>query len=210
MNLLPVWAIVLACLLAACSPPSSRSNAVSQAQPNHSPEALTLGRLTPRSGRPIELTSEAFPPEGVIGEAYSGSGANTSPPLAWTAVPDAGSYAIIVEDPDAPREHPFVHWLIWNLPGNMTALPAGIEAAIRPSGADGPIQGRNDMGQIGYFGPQPPAGHGVHRYHFQIFALDGPLTVSPDADLRTLTSAMQGRVVAQGELMGTFETPSVH
>jgi Raf kinase inhibitor-like YbhB/YbcL family protein len=181
---------------------------VSQSRtPDHSPEALTLGRITPRSGDPIEVTSDDFAPEGRIGERFSGSGGNVSPGLRWTAVPGAGGYAVIVEDPDAPRERPFVHWLVWNIPGNVNSLPPGIAAHAEPAGSAGPVQGRNDMGGWGYFGPQPPTGHGVHHYHFQVFALDGPLTVAPEADLRTLVGSMQGRVLAQGEVVGTFETP---
>ena len=75
---------------------------------------------------------------------------------------------------------------------------------VSPQGA---IQGRNDNDSAGYFGPRPPQGHGVHHYHFQIFALDGPLGLHADADLRALTNAMKGRVIADGELVGTFEAP---
>jgi Raf kinase inhibitor-like YbhB/YbcL family protein len=180
------------------------------AQPQHSPEALTLARVTPRSGAVLELRSDDFTAEGPISQRQAGAGGNISPALGWTAAPGAGAYAIIVEDPDAPRERPFVHWLIWNIPRAATSLPGGVPAEAHPAGPDGPVQGRNDMGAWGWFGPQPPPGHGVHHYHFQIFALDGPLTIAPESDLRTLLQAMQGRVIADGELVGTYETPAPH
>jgi phosphatidylethanolamine-binding protein (PEBP) family uncharacterized protein len=70
------------------------------------------------------------------------------------------------------------------------------------------IQGRNDSGGSGWFGPKPPAGHGVHHYHFQLFALDGRLDLHPDADVRTLVDAIKGRTLADGELVGTYEVPA--
>jgi Raf kinase inhibitor-like YbhB/YbcL family protein len=176
--------------------------------PQHSPEALSLGRITPREpGVAFELLCEAIGTDGVIDQRHTAYGDNLSPPLRWTPVAGAGAYAIILEDPDAPMEHPFVHWLIWNIPGSLDALPEGLPNAdhlITPQGA---IQGRNDNGSFGYFGPRPPAGTGVHHYHFQIFALDGPLTLKSDADLRTLVDAMKGRVLADTELIGTSEAP---
>ena len=114
-----------------------------------------------------------------------------------------GAYAIIVEDPDAPMEKPFVHWMIWNIPGEVDQLAEGVplgEHLVTPQNA---VQGRNDNGSSGYYGPRPPAGTGVHHYRFQIFALDGPLTLKPDADPRALVDAMKGRVLADGELVGT-------
>lgn len=174
-------------------------------RPQHSPESLTIGRITPRTGEGIELSSEAFPDEGKIDRRHSGYGDNLSPPLRWTPVKGAGAYAIVVEDPDAPMEHPFVHWMIWNIPGQVDSLPEGVPNNPELVSPQGAIQGMNNNDSAGYFGPHPPAGHGLHHYHFQIFALDGPLTLHPDADLRALTNAMQGRVIADGELVGTYE-----
>jgi hypothetical protein len=178
-----------------------------QHRPQHSPEALTLGRIQPRTGEGIELSSEAFPDEGKIDLRHSAYGDNLSPPLQWTPVEGAGAYAIVLEDPDAPMEKPFVHWMIWNIPGQVTSLPEGVPNNAQLVSPQGAVQGRNNNDSFGYFGPRPPQGHGVHHYHFQIFALDGPLTLHADADLRALTNAMQGRVVADGELVGTYEEP---
>jgi len=176
--------------------------------PQHSPEALSLARITPREpGAALELLSEAVGVDGAIDQRYTAYGDNLSPPLRWTRVKDAGAYAIIVEDPDAPMEKPFVHWMIWNIPGSVDALPEGlpnIDHLITPHGA---IQGENDSGSFGYFGPRPPRGTGVHHYHFQIFALDGPLTLSRNANLRALVDAMKGRVLADSELVGISEAP---
>jgi Raf kinase inhibitor-like YbhB/YbcL family protein len=97
-------------------------------------------------------------------------------------------------DPDAADAHPFVHWIAWNIPGSAHALPEG--------GLSGLVQGRNSLGKSGYFGPHPPSG--THHYHFQVFALDGPLNLAADADFAKLTVAIKGHVLAQGELVGTY------
>jgi Raf kinase inhibitor-like YbhB/YbcL family protein len=203
------------CLVAiaatACGRAQPKETSVTDAhKPQHSPEALTLGRIEPRTGEGIELSSAAFPDEGAIDLRHSAYGDNLSPPLHWTAVEGAGAYAIVVEDPDAPRERPFVHWMIWNIPGQVSALPEGVPNNAELVSPQGAIQGKNDNDSSGYFGPHPPQGHGGHHYHFQIFALDGPLGLHPDADLRALTNAMKGRVIADGELVGTFEAPTAH
>ena len=180
-------------------------------RPDHSPEALTLGRIEPRApGVGIEVLSDALGADGAIDLRHSAYGDNLSPPLRWTPVEGAGAYAIVVEDPDAPMEHPFVHWTIWNIPGEATAIQEGVSMGPELTTPQGARQARNDNGSTGYFGPRPPAGHGVHRYHFQIFALDAPLELHAGADLRTLTDAMKGRTLADGELVGTFEAPARH
>ena len=204
-----VIVVLLLVALAACgrSPSNKETSVADQHKPQHSPEALTLGRIQPRTGGGIELSSTAFPDEGVIDLRHSAYGDNLSPPLHWTPVEGARAYAIVLEDPDAPMEKPFVHWMIWNIPGGITSLPEGVPnnaTLVTPPGA---IQGRNDNDSAGYFGPRPPQGHGLHHYHFQIFALDGPLGLHADADLRALTNAMQGRVIADGEMVGTYEQP---
>jgi hypothetical protein len=179
-----------------------------QEHPARSPEALSLGRVTPREpGAPLELLSEALETDGEIDLRHSAYGANLSPPLRWTPIDGAGAYAIIVEDPEAPRETPFVHWLIWNIPGSVDWLPEGLPNSAHLVTPQGAMQGKNDNGSFGYFGPRPPAGTGTHHYHFQIFALDGPLTLHDNADIRALVDAMKGRVIASGELMGTHAAP---
>lgn len=174
--------------------------------PEHSGDAITIGKITPREDSGLVVTSSAFDLDGAIPRTFAAEGGNISPPLEWEMVENAGSYALIVEDPDAPREHPFVHWMIWNLPGGDSALPQGVPISAHPVSPQA-VQGRNGMGANGYMGPKPPPGHGLHHYHFQLFALDGPLEMDPDSDLQALTDAMKGRVIRCGELVGTFETP---
>ena len=198
-------AILALALVAGCGRGHSEAT---MDHPQHSPEALSLGRITPREpGATLELLSEAIGVEGRFDLRHTAYGDNLSPPLRWTPVAGAGAYAIILEDPDAPMEKPFVHWLIWNIPGSLDALPAGLpnnDHLVTPQGG---VQGKNDNGSFGYFGPRPPAGTGVHHYHVQIFALDGPLTLKSDADIRALVDAMKGRVIADSELIGTFAAP---
>ena len=160
---------------------------------------LTL--VTAGAARALAVSSAAIDPNGRIDARYSNYGANVSPPLRWTPAPGVKSYAVTVRDPDAPSAEPFVHWLIWNLPPSATSLTPGA-AAAPPSGA---VQGRNDDGSIGYFGPRPPSG--VHHYHLAVFALDTRLTLPSGADYGALARAMKGHVTASGEVVGTFAAP---
>jgi hypothetical protein len=178
------------------------------AQPEHSGAAISILKITPRDDTPIVVTSEGVGVDGVIAENHAAADANRSPPLQWTDVEGVQTWALIVEDPDAPREEPFVHWMIWNIPGHLTALPEGLANLNRLVSPQDAVQGLNDMKSHGWFGPKPPPGHGVHHYYFQLFAVDGPLELDPDVDLRTLVDALKGRVIAQGQLVGTFETPA--
>lgn len=177
-------------------------------QPQHSGAAITILKTQPRQAAGIVVTSSAFGPDGAIPDRYSAWHDNVSPALSWTAVEGAGAWALIVEDPDAPRELPFVHWLLWNIPGESTAIADGVPDDAHPITPQRAVQGKNDGGTMGWMGPRPPAGHGVHRYYFQLFALDGPLELGPEADLNALTNAIKGRVVAQGQLVGTYERPA--
>ncbi|HEY2710662.1 MAG TPA: YbhB/YbcL family Raf kinase inhibitor-like protein [Caulobacteraceae bacterium] len=200
----PILALAALALMCGCGRDGARSEATMD-HPQHSPEALSLARITPREpGAALELLSTSIDTDGRIDQRHTAYGDNLSPPLHWAPVGGAGTYAIILEDPDAPMEKPFVHWLIWNIPGSIASLPEGVPNNERPATPQGAVQAKNDNGSFGYFGPRPPAGTGVHHYHFQIFALDGPLTLRSDADLRALVDAMKGRVLADSELVGTY------
>jgi len=153
----------------------------------------------------MRLTSSAIGADGRIAARQSAYGQNRSPPLAWTSVAGAKAYAIILEDPDAPGARPFVHWTIWNIPGNVTALPEGLPTAGRLPAPSGAVQGANDAGGTGYYGPRPPSG--VHHYRFEIFALGAALTLAPGATREALAGALRGHVLATGELKGTFAAP---
>ena len=150
----------------------------------------------------LTLTSGAFRPNQPIPAHYTCDGEDASPPLTWAGVP-AGtrSLALIIDDPDAPDpKHPrqvWVHWVLYNLPPDATGLA---EAAALPSGAK---VGRNDWQRADYGGPCPPIGR--HRYFHKLYALD---TVLPDLKHPTkpqLEQAMKGHVLAQAELVGTYE-----
>src|SRR5262245_32492660 len=148
---------------------------------------------------------------GAIPIAMSDYGQPKSPELRWSGVPPgARALVLIVEDPDANEPTPFVHWLVYNLPPDLTGLPEALHAAPPVGNLPGALQGRNSRGGVGYFGPRPPFGEAPHHYHFELFALDIVLTLDPGVDRTALVSAMRGHVIATGELVGTFAAPSTN
>jgi Raf kinase inhibitor-like YbhB/YbcL family protein len=177
-------------------------------RPEHSGEAITILKVNPVLDTGIAVTSPSQEPGGKLADRHSAYFDNRSPPLAWTNVPDVKAWAVVVEDPDAPREKPFVHWMIWDIHGEARGLPEGLPDQDFLATAEGGIQGRNDMGGYGWFGPRPPAGHGVHRYYFQVFALDHFIAMGPDTPLKELLNALKGHTLAKGEMMATYEAPS--
>ena len=124
-----------------------------------------------------------------------------SPPLKWGPVPDGTkSVAIIVDDPDA-KGGTFVHWVVYAIPPDVSEFPKGLPSTeLLPSGVK---QGINDANQIGYSGPCPPSGS--HRYFFKVYALDTKLGLEPGATKKELLAAMDGHVLAEGQLMGTYQ-----
>jgi hypothetical protein len=150
----------------------------------------------------IILTSTAFAEGQPIPKKYTGDGADVSPPLQWRGVPaGARSLALIADDPDAPVGT-WVHWVLYGLPANTTELPENVPAAERLS--SGARQGLNDFRRVGYGGPAPPAGR-AHRYFFKLYALDQELDLKPRATKAELLRAMEGQVLAEGQLMGTYQ-----
>lgn len=183
---------------------------MSHPTPEHSGEAIAVQKVTPfgpdgEAG--IVLTTPSLDLDGHLDDRHSAYHENRSPPLVWTPVENAAAYAIVVQDPDAPRERPFVHWLIWNIPGEATSLPEGLPNEPSLGRIGGATQGLNDNGTPGWFGPRPPPGHGLHRYHFQIFALAQGLSFAPDTPLDTLVNALKGDTLADGVLVATYEAP---
>ena len=176
--------------------------------PERSGEAITFMKVDPRLDAGIVVTSAAQEVDGRLPDRCSAYFDNISPPLEWTGTPDVRAWAVIVEDPDAPQEHPFVHWMIWNIRGEITALPEGLPNSDFLATPQGGIQGRNGRGGYGWFGPRPPAGHGVHHYYFQVFALDDILAMGPDTPLPELLNALKGHTLAQGEMAATYEAPA--
>ena len=151
----------------------------------------------------LTLTSPAFSPGGSIPAACTCEGANRSPPLAWSGIP-AGtqSLALIVDDPDAPDpaapRMTWVHWVLYNLPPECTGLAEGI--AVLPAGT---LEGINDWKRTGYGGPCPPIGR--HRYFHKLYALDARLPDLGRPDKARLEQAMRGHILAQAELIGTYQ-----
>ena len=143
----------------------------------------------------LTLTSDAFANGQSIPAKYSCVGKNTSPALAWE-VPPSGtkSFALIVDDPDAPMGT-WVHWVLFN-------IPAGTRGLQESGQTSGMSAGKNSSGNTHYDGPCPPSG--THRYFFKLYALDSSLSLSPGATKEQLLNSMKGHILAQGELMGTF------
>src|SRR5260370_278117 len=154
----------------------------------------------------IILQSPAFKQNHLIPKKYSGDGEDVSPPLGWSGVPpETKELALVVDDPDAPTPEPWVHWLLYKLPPATTSLPENVLPALRVAAPAGALQGKNSWPKIGYGGPAPPKGHGLHHYHFKLFALDAPLDVVPGIDKAALLAAMKGHIIAEGELIGTYQ-----
>ncbi len=148
----------------------------------------------------MSLSSAAFASGQSIPSKYSCVGREVSPPLAWSGAPaDTKSFALIVDDPDAPMGT-WVHWVLFNILASANSLPEGVAAGAQLS--DGSLQGKNSSGKMGYSGPCPPSG--THRYFFKLYALDAMLNLSSGSSKQQLLSAMQGHILAQAELMGTF------
>lgn len=146
----------------------------------------------------IHLTSPAFKAGHPIPKKYTGEGADVSPPLSWTGIP-AGTkeLALLSDDPDAPTPKPWVHWVLYKLSPILEKLQEG--------DAGGGLAGKNDFGKTGYGGPMPPKGHGVHHYHFRLFALDRALAPKSGLTKEELLAEIQGHILAEGELVGTYE-----
>jgi Raf kinase inhibitor-like YbhB/YbcL family protein len=143
----------------------------------------------------MKITSTAFPESGNIPSQFTCDGADRHPTLHFAEVsPGAKSLVLIVDDPDAPSGL-FTHWLVWNIDPKLM----DVSERNFPGGA---VEGTNDFGKTGYGGPCPPSG--THRYFFKIFALDRMLDLRSDAKRAELDRAMEGHIIAQGQLMGRY------
>ena len=153
----------------------------------------------------LTLESSVFKHGGSIPRQYTCDDQDLSPPLKWTGAPDkTRSFALIVDDPDAPDpaapKMVYVHWVLYDIPTSVASIDESGEPRVVKAGAR---QGKNDWSRTGYGGPCPPIGR--HRYFFKLYALDAML-----GDLRTptkkdLEKAMQGHILATAELMGTYD-----
>ena len=150
----------------------------------------------------ISLSSSAFREGGKIPVKYTCVGQDVSPPLEWNQPPPGTqAFALIVDDPDAPGGV-FTHWVIFNLSSDSLKLPEAIPTQTQLP--DGAMQGKNDFGRIGYGGPCPPPGH-PHRYQFILYALDQRLDLKAGVSKKQLIGAMEGHVLVQGQLTGTYQ-----
>jgi Raf kinase inhibitor-like YbhB/YbcL family protein len=156
----------------------------------------------------ITVTSDAFAAGKPIPKKYTADGENISPPLAWSGAP-AGTkqFALICDDPDAPTPQAWIHWVLYKFSGDTKSLPENLPKQERLTSPPGALQGENSFQKdnIGYGGPAPPKGHGPHHYHFKLYALDKELEFEPLLDKKNLLAAIQGHVIAEGELIGMYE-----
>lgn len=173
-----ILACVLPCLLTACA---------ATQEAHGGPGDLTTM---------MQISSPAFVSQQQIPATYTCDGDELSPPLHWSQVPgDARSLVLIVDDPDAQA---FTHWLLYNLPTSVD-LPEGAASAALPRGA---AQGQNDGKTAGYYGPCPASGR--HHYSFKLYALDTYLTGLDNPTRQQVDAAMQGHILATGELVGIY------
>jgi len=153
----------------------------------------------------LSISSPAFSAGGSIPATFTCEGQDISPELTWSGVPSgAQSLALIVDDPDAPDpakpKMVYVHWVLFNLPPSSTGLAQGVAASNLPPGTQ---EGTNDWNRTGYGGPCPPIGR--HRYFFKLYALDTALTGLGAATKKELLQAIQGHILEQAEVIGTYK-----
>lgn len=157
----------------------------------------------------FSLTSPAFRDGERIPSEYTADGANFSPPLQWSDPPQGTkSFALVVEDPDAPSGT-FRHWGLYNITGERTLLPEGLGAGgkAKSEAMKSEVMGKgiNDFGEVHYHGPAPPRGHGTHHYHFKLAALDvETLSQAPKLTAADIWKAAEKHMLGQAELVGTY------
>jgi len=159
----------------------------------------------------MQIKSSAFEDSQKIPQRFTGEGEDISPPLEWSKIPaECKSFALLCEDPDAPKspdkDHPFVHWLIYNISPNVSAPPEGIlpipSLNAPPMNAD---QGKNSLHRFGYTGPMPPVGHGIHHYIFTLFALNAELGLKPGLTKAEFLEFITGHILKKTQLIGKYE-----
>jgi Raf kinase inhibitor-like YbhB/YbcL family protein len=192
-------AIVALCALSACARErqAGQGSGADTAASGATPAKETGTAATPR----LVVTSDAFNDGATMPKEFTCDGENVSPPLRWSGVPaEARSIALLCEDPDAPGGL-WTHWTVWSLPVGSDKTVVGLARGAGASGGAA-YQGRNDFGKPGYGGPCPPGG--THHYIFRVYALDTVLKPSGDGSRRELLTAMEGHVLAGGELVGMY------
>lgn len=201
--------VVFAVLTQACSkseqvPPNNQTRVESsEAERATEPTTAQPAQTAQEPANTLKLSSRAFGDQGSLAKRFSCQGQDVSPPLTWSGAP-AGtkSFALVVDDPDAPDpaapKTVWVHWVLYNLPSDATGLPEGVKSL-----PDGTREGKNDWKGTGYRGPCPPIGR--HRYFYKLYALDAVLPELGDPTKAELEKAMQGHVLARAELIGLYQ-----
>jgi Raf kinase inhibitor-like YbhB/YbcL family protein len=156
----------------------------------------------------LTVTSPTLKAGETIPRDYTADGRNVSPPLQWSGAP-AGTreFVVICDDPDVPMPQPFVHWVIYKIPGTATGLPENIPfdaATPMPAEVAGAVQGNSGFRRPMYRGPAPPPGK-PHHYHFRVYALDAVLDLEPGLTKAELLEAIKGHVIGEGELVAIYE-----
>lgn len=181
--------------------PAEPTTALPALEPTVSAETETPPTST-EEPMPFELTSTAFANGEAIPEKYSCKGEDISPPLAWGDPPDGTkSFVLIMDDPDAPVGT-WDHWILFNIPVDMRELPEDLPTTGKNQDPEAVFVGSNSWGKSAYGGPCPPSG--THRYFFKLAALDTTISLLPGASKQQVLDAMQGHILADAELMGTF------
>jgi Raf kinase inhibitor-like YbhB/YbcL family protein len=150
---------------------------------------------------------DTIPAKYTSGRMGMPGGKDVSPQLSWSGAPEGTrSFAVTVFDPDAPTGSGWWHWAVVDIPADTTELPEGAGTPVGDRMPPGSVQLHNDGGTVGYIGPAPPAGHGVHHYHFTVHALDtDSLDLTPDATPSTLSFHISQHSLGRGSLIGTVE-----
>jgi len=152
----------------------------------------------------LKVSSSGFTPNGAIPDKFV-AGGKDSPVLEWSQIPaETRSFALIVEDPDATSPRPFIHLIAYNIPSDLGKLDLGALQSSRYA-SRGLLLGKNSKGSMNYIAPQPPSGESAHHYHYQIFALDTELGLPDGASKKDLMDAMNGHVLAKGEIVGMHQ-----
>ncbi len=163
--------------------------------------AATVTGSPAAQAQTLAVATSAFPEGGEIPVKYSCDGDNVPFPLSWSGEPGGTqSFVLIFDDPDAPGGSPFVHWVMYDIPADNTGFESVSKDGRLPNGA---AQGKNSRGDIGYAGPCPPGGQ-THTYVARVYALDVTLGLEPGASRGEVDRALEGHVLASGELKGRF------
>lgn len=145
----------------------------------------------------LEISSSAFDDGGRIPTKHTGEGEDVSPALEWSGLPDGtAQIAIICHDPDAPLPHGFTHWVLYNIPADVTSIDEG--------GGGAYTEGSNDFGNTGYNGPMPPEEHGDHRYYFWVYALDDEIDAEGGLNRSELLERIEDRIIEQNRVVGIY------